>query len=155
MDTRDEEPDSQARAREASYVGNTRFCTNAAGARALPPPRLFVLVRKPQGPGPMAQTREQPSFPRVGEGPWSSSFTLYSWHIWSWNEGPQRPWFFTSYPILSSQDSPAKVAPDTCTLQPACPTVLVVTPTELLSGVAEGPWKPETVPVASADVHKS
>lgn len=155
MDTKDEEPDKQAWARETSHAGNTRFFTNGAAARARPLPRLSVLVQNPRGPGPMEQFKEQPSFPRVGEGPWSSSFTLYSRDIWSWNEGPQLPWFFTSYPVLSSQDSPTKGAPDTHTLQPACPTVLVVTPTELLSGVTEGPGKPETAAVASAEVIKA
>lgn len=53
MDTKDEEPDKQAWARETSHAGNTRFFTNGAAARARPLPRLSMLVQKPRGPGPM------------------------------------------------------------------------------------------------------
>lgn len=154
MDTKDEaEPVNQARARETCHAGNTRFFTNGAVARVLSPARMMVLAQKVQGPGPMVHSREQPSFPWVGEGPWSLSFTLYSWDVRSWNEGPQTTlvFHFMSYPVI--QDSPTKVAIDTHTLQPAWPTVLAMIPMELLPVVTEGSWKPETVAVASAKVH--
>lgn len=157
MDTKDEaEPVNQARARETCHGGNTRFLTTEPWPVCFPLQGCWCWRRKCRGQGLWCSSREQPSFPWVGEGPWSLSFTLYSWDVWSWNEGPQTTlvFHFMSYPVI--QDSPTKAAIDTHTVgQPAWPTVLAMIPMELLPGVAEGSWKPEIAAVASAKGHKS
>lgn len=119
------------------------------------PDGCWCWCRTCRGQDLWCSSREQPAFPWVGEGPWSLSFTLYSWDIWNGNEGPQTTlvFHFMSYPVIPRL--PKKVAIDTHTLQPARPTVLVMIPMELLPVVTEGSCKPEIVAVASAKVHKS
>lgn len=66
------------------------------------PHRCWCWCRNCRGQDLRCSSREQPSFPWVGEGPWSLSFTLYSWDIWNGNEGPQTTlvFHFMSYPVI-------------------------------------------------------
>lgn len=140
MDTQDEEPDNQAWARETSHAGNTRFFTNGAAARALPLPRLFTLVQKPQGPGPMVQFQGAAILPMSRRG---SLVLIIYLVLTGYLELKRRTpttlvFHFISCPVIPRLPNKGSYRlPHT--LQPACPMVLVVTPTELPSGVTEGP----------------
>lgn len=156
MDTKDEEPGNQAWTRETCHAGNTRFFTNGAVARALSPSRLFMLVQKLQGPGPMVQFQEAAILPMSCRGSLVLIIYLVLMGYLKLKRRTQTTlvFHFIFYPIIPRLH-PTKVAIDTHNLQPAWPMVLVMIPMELLSVVTEGCWKPEIGAVASAEVNTS